>query len=568
MKASLTLAAAALVAFAACAGASTGKAAPATPAPAAKAPKPYPLPPGRRYTTLSKTWLPTNADAQAQSAIFDRLLFVDDLPLYDAYGLTDLTQGPGEPHVLHTELAAAPTTGTRRSLLYFVQFSDLHMVDEESPIRLEGVTGIAYASAYRAQDHLTAQLLDSLFRTVNAFSFADRPFDFAFTTGDIADTGQLNEVQWIEREFEGGTLTPDSGRIDDPVPGPANDFADPFTAAGLDKRVPWLMLFGNHDQMHLGSFDPTPAVRAAAVGDRITDLWNLTAFTGGEMTWGARDASRPYAPVLRDGARIAADAARKLVTPQEFMAAFVGHGFTQTNVDTGETSYVSRPVKGFPLVVVALDTIMEMKLDAEGNVVQHAGSEAEVSRATWAGFVIPALDAAQAAGDLVIFASHHCSEAIMEGVSEIDRAEFRATLKKYPNLIAHLCGHGHRSRAWFWAAGPGEAHGYPELMQASAIDFPIAARVLELVDNGDGTLSLFTTQVEPNVAPGSLAYEGLAYAAAAHNFPPASLTPPFRWYGDKPYRNMEIVIPVPAGFDVAALPARGAIESVGRLANP
>lgn len=548
-------------------------AAPGDDNPPAPAPEPqktaqdYPLPKGERYTTLTQIWQPTEPPAETRQAIFDGSLAVDGLAQYGAFGLADVALGAGEPHLRYENLAAAGTAPTRRSLLYFLQFSDLHITDEESPVRLEGVTRIAYASAYRPQGHLTAQMTDSLVRTVNAFSFTDRPFDFAFISGDVADNGQENEVGWVRGLLEGETVTPDSGRIDDPVPGDGNDFTDPFSAAGLDKRVPWYMLFGNHDQMYLGSFDPTPDVVRALLGDRVTDLWGLANFNNDTLTFGARDASRVNAPVLREGARTPADAHRRFVSPREFMAAFEGHGFTADNVERGFTSYSAHPVKGFPLRFIGIDTVMELQYDAAGKVVQHAGSEGEISRKLWDGFVVPELDAAQAAGELVVVASHHCSEAIQEGVSEVDRAEIRTTLKRYPNVLAHLCGHGHRSRAWFWAAVTGEAHGYPELMQASAVDFPIQARALELVDNGDGTLSLFTTQIEPNVAPGSLAYEGLAYAAAAHNFPPAGLLPEYAWYTDKPFRNVEVLLPLPPGFDVNALPGKP-IESLTRLATP
>lgn len=560
----------ALLLFSACATASDDPAKPPAPEPH-KAVADYPLPKGERWTTLTHIWQPTEPSAEAQSAIYDGLVLIEDLAKYGAFGLAEIALGAGEPHVRYQTLATAGTAPTRRSLLYFLQFSDLHITDEESPVRLEGVTRIAFASAYRPQGHLTAQMTDALVRTVNDFSFADRPFDFAFVTGDVADNGQENEVGWVRALLDGDVVTPDSGRIDDPIPGDGNDFTDPFQAGGLDKRVPWYMLFGNHDQMYLGSFDPTPDVVRALLGDRVTDLWGLSNFSNATVTFGARDASRSDAPVIREGARTPADPRRRFVSQREFMAAFLttttepkGHGFTADNVERGFTSYAAHPAKDFPLRLIGIDTVMELKFDKAGQVVQHAGSEGEISRELWDGFVVPELEAAQAAGELVIVASHHCSESIQEGVSEVDRAEIRATLKKYPNVLAHLCGHGHRSRLWFWQAGAGEAHGYPELMQASAVDFPIQARALELVSNGDGTLSLFTTQIEPNVAPGSLAHEGLVYTAAAHNFPPISLLPEYMWYADKPFRNVEILLPVPPGFDAAALPGKG-VESLGRL---
>jgi hypothetical protein len=547
-------------------------AASATPAP--KEPAAYKIGNAKRWTTLRKIWLPNEALPDTKSAILSGALEVDDLPAYDLYGLAQLHLGPGEDHNLYDAITTSTRTGPRRSILYFAQFSDLHVIDEESPIRLEGVTRIAFASAYRPQDHLTTQMIDALIQSMNAFSFADRPFDFAFISGDIADTAQANEVQWVRALFDGQVVTPDIGFIDDPIPGPGNDFTDPFQATGLDKRVPWYMLFGNHEQMHLGSFNPTAKIKAGAVSNRIDDYWGLSNFTNNEVTFGARDASRPFAPVIRAGTLVPPDSRRHLVDPSEFMQIFVtsptlpeGHGFTKKNVASGFTSYVAHPVPGFPLTLIALDTVMEMKVNGAGEVIQNAGSEGEISRKLWDGFVVPQLELAQANHELILFTSHHCSTALQDGVTEVKAEEIHNTLKKYPNVLAHLCGHGHRSRLWVWnKTAPGE-HGYPELMQASAIDWPIQGRILELVDNGDGTLSLFTTQVEPNATPGMLAYEGMSYASSAQNFPPLSLLPERMWNTDKPFRNMELILPVPPGFDVSSLPGKAPIESLTRLAE-
>lgn len=473
--------------------------------------------------------------------------------------------GPGEPHVFHAPFTDVPALGIRRSLAYFLQFSDLHITDEESPVRLEGVTRIAFASAYRPQDHLTTQLNDALIQTVNQFSFPDRSFDFAFVSGDIADNSQENEVMWVKALLEGGVVEPDSGVIDDPVPGPGNDFTDPFQAAGLDTRSPWYMLFGNHDQMYLGSFNPTERVRETATGDRILDLWNLGAFSDGQVTFGARDASKPFAPVVRAGTRVPPDARRRMLDPQEFMAMFQGRGFTAEAIARRQTSYAVRPIAGFPLTMIAVDTVMEMIVNERGEVVQPAGSEGEISRALWDGFIVPELDAADRRGYFILFISHHCTESLQPGVTQVQKEEVRKKLKSYARMLAHLCGHGHRTQAWFWQKGSGDKRGYPELIHASSVDFPIQARVIELVDNGNATLSLFTTQIEPNVAPGSLAYEALMYAAAAYNFPPISLLPRRRYEEDRDCRNMEIVLPYPEGIDVAALPTRGPVESQGRL---
>src|SRR6185436_2414067 len=51
-----------------------------------------------------------------------------------------LAAGPGEPHLVRSELAqrtAPPAHRRRRSLLNFVHLTDIHLVDAQSPARVE-----------------------------------------------------------------------------------------------------------------------------------------------------------------------------------------------------------------------------------------------------------------------------------------------------------------------------------------------------------------------------------------------------------------------------------------------
>jgi hypothetical protein len=85
-------------------------------------------------------------------------------------------------------------------------------------------------------------------------------------------------------------------------------------------------------------------------------------------------------------------------------------------------------------------------------------------------------------------------------------------------VLAWINGHSHKNDI--------TAHGsFWEISTASHTDFPQLARVIELVDNHDGTLSLFTTLVESG-APhrtdfADLSQTGLAslYRELAFNAP-------------------------------------------------
>ncbi len=547
---------------------------PSNTAPSPKTAAEYPLTVTDPWTTLTRVWLPTDASEETRAAIHRGELEIDDLSDYPRHGLDALKLGAGEPHIRYAPFTAT-TAPARRSLLYFAQLSDTHITDEESPVRLEGVTRFAYASAYRAQDHYTAHTLDAMIRTVNLFSYADRPLDFLFVSGDLSDNAQENELFWLREILDGGVVQADSGAIDDPVPGPGNDWTDPFRAAGVDPRVPWYAIPGNHDSSFLGTFNDTEQVRAAATGDRIIDLYGFGNLSNGEVTFGVRDSSRPFAPVVRGGT-IAPDPRRRILEAHEVMAMFLtsptnppGHGFTQHNIDLDVATYVTQPVAGFPLTLIAMDTATEFILDAKGNIVQNASSDGEISRAVWDEIIVPALEQAQADNHLIVAAAHHCTTSMSDTVSEVKADEMRRTFRSFPNFLAHFCGHGHRTEMWTWEAEKAGEHGYVEMMQASTIDFPVSARLWELVDNGDGTFSLFSTQVEPNVSPGMPAWEALSYTAAAHNFPLSSLFEPDNWSQTKYARNMELVLPVPDAFQpvLDQLPARGPVESTGRLAH-
>jgi hypothetical protein len=101
--------------------------------------------------------------------------------------------------------------------------------------------------------------------------------------------------------------------------------------------------------------------------------------------------------------------------------------------------------------------------------------------------------------------------------------ELTALLKKHPNVLAWINGHSHRNRidprGTFW-----------EVNTASHVDYPQLARIVEIVDNHDGTLSLITTLIE-SAAPHrtdfhDLSTAGLAslYRELAFNAPGADIT--------------------------------------------
>jgi hypothetical protein len=128
-----------------------------------------------------------------------------------------------------------------------------------------------------------------------------------------------------------------------------------------------------------------------------------------------------------------------------------------------------------------------------------------VLRDTIDGWLLPELDRAVADGVLVVLASHHSTRSIDVFPGQFGREpmpgaltgeEIEALVAARSEVIAWLVGHTHDNRVRA-IAGPDAAHpGYWEIMTSAIADWPSQARAIELVDNGDGTLSIFATLID------------------------------------------------------------------------
>src|SRR5918995_16162 len=140
-------------------------------------------------------------------------------------GFDQLGTGPGEPYVVREGGFGAPQPGRenrRVALAYFGQLSDFQLADEESPARVEFLdpAGAPVEAAFRPWEALNPHIDEAMIRQLNAFVGAApvaagdgsrSPMGFAINTGDLADSQQLNETEWVRTLLEGGTLDPNSG---------------------------------------------------------------------------------------------------------------------------------------------------------------------------------------------------------------------------------------------------------------------------------------------------------------------------------------------------------------------
>src|SRR5690606_16724218 len=131
------------------------------------------------------------------------------------------------------------------------------------------------------------------------------------------------------------------------------------------------------------------------------------------------------------------------------------------------------------------------------------GSEGLVMRSTVDEFLLPELVRAEQDGVLVMLASHHAISSIDvfrgqiggEVVPDaVPPEELEAIAASHPHVFAWLVGHSHDNRVR--AVQGTDGGGYWEIMTAALADYPGQARLIELVDNGDGTLSIFGTVID------------------------------------------------------------------------
>ena len=514
-----------------------------------------------------------------------------------------LRTGPGEPYYprldLTGEIPDPARAQRRRSLAYVGHLTDMHIIDAQSPARFEPMIAqdhALWAGAFRPQDTLTTHVGASVVRSiadVRVSPVTGAPMAAAFVTGDSADMLSRLETRWYIDLLDGVPVTADSGvaaQYDGVQSWPQAYYAyhpeDPtgdwFGAYGFPAvlgmlaaavgqsvdsgglPVPWYAVYGNHDTLLLGTLGVPFGLRELAVGGRKYWDWSPLAMDY-LQSWTA-DASALTRMVhaatsvlgLSYGQRaVAADPARALLEPGEFMAAHfdttpypgpVGHGFTEEGMAAGRTYWtvdVGPAVRAF-----GLDTC---------NAV--AGPDGAVPRAQF-DWLEAELGRAQAERRLALVFSHHNSltlendAALATDPQDLVHAEeFVSMLLRYPCAVAWVNGHSHINTvvAHPRRADDGPPGGLWEITTASCVDFPQQQRVIEVVDNRDGTVSIFGTAIDhaaPAAWTGDLSPEGLASLSREFSANDWVETPSMR-PGSLLDRNVELLMPAP--FDLSTL---------------
>ena len=386
------------------------------------------------------------------------------------------------------EEAANSIDAERFALLArLIHITDIHVTDEESPARLTAFAGLA-ENAWRPQEAYSTQVLDGFVRTINKMHVARHPIDFVIVTGDATDNAQLNELSWFITIMDGGRVDPLTGPDDrDPglLPDPLLDPHQPFEAQGLYRNgvhgdaltIDWYSLLGNHDRFAVGVFPIVTDFSGRRISllplqERVGLFFPVYLDPIGSLSWAPITPGNPGPPPeINLPRRVQANPERRYFTDQEFVQAHLqsvggppGHGFDAGHPE--RTWYSVSPLAGLRLIGLNSAT-------PQIEVPTLPYSEGAISFAQ-VRFLERELARAQEAGEWVIVATHHPSDALERGLgTAISASAFRRTLNRYPCVRLHLSGHWHEDVVF-------DRGGYREIVTGSALDRPQRGRVVEL----------------------------------------------------------------------------------------
>ncbi|MDT0542066.1 TIGR03767 family metallophosphoesterase [Streptomyces lonegramiae] len=488
-----------------------------------------------------------------------------------------LGDGPAWARTVRTELAGAKSgrEARRTTVASFVQLTDLHLTDVQHPLRYEFLRA-GRPGAWRPHEALTVVGAASLIERVNGLRggpATGSPLSFVMTTGDNTDNNARIELDWFLGVMNGGRITPNTG---DPRryegvqnsgikafwhPDSALRDADKqagfpriegFLAAALRTvnspglRLPWYSTIGNHDDLAGGVYSfggnyfadlatgsrKLQIIPAAEAADRFKDERKGGDPTGTVM----KDLLRAHTKDMRT---VTPDERRAPISRHDYLAAHlspahtgpgpVGHGYTEANLDEGTCYYSFRISDG--VLGISLDTT-----DPGGHYTGSLGT----AQLRWLERTLKAHK-----DDRILVFSHHYSRSMdnlnrdpaRSGEARHGGDEVVALFKRHPQVLAWINGHSHKNeitpRSTFW-----------EITTASHVDFPQLARVIEVVDNHDGTLSLFTTLIE-SAAPRRTDYSDLSQTGLAALYRELSYNAPGRSQalaGDADDRNTELLL--------------------------
>lgn len=502
---------------------------------------------------------------------------------------TRLLRGPAEPLVtlsLPDTLPQAGRAERRIALASFAHFSDLHIIDVGSPARLPFLRQYEWELDPRSigenpelqllpntahpAEAMCTHVLAAMVKRVNALRsgpITRRPFDFAISTGDNADSRGLHELKQYLNLLGGERIEPSSSgalyeglqsyRPDippavhmgywHPDPPPAGQTPDhwkskwgypeypnlmqaavrAYSVDGL--AMPWYSAYGNHDGIDLGVYEVGSGMQrllARLAGQNLMPIGvhgNPLEFM---LKISALPADAPIEPFLDQlvTVPVTPSAERRQFNRQEFAQLHIthpsrsgpiGHGYTPDHVASNRLYFTFEVAPGIKGIV--LDTTCLLGGDEGWVDIEQAHWLERELIAAHQRYYLDAEGRETVSGNasqLCMVFSHHTSWTMNNhggrGFSadkpnpNLERGrdfllgpDLVALLQRFPNVVAWVNGHTHANKINLHASPPQFRHsGFWEINTAAHIDFPQQARLIEVADNRDGTLSIFTVIVD------------------------------------------------------------------------
>lgn len=322
----------------------------------------------------------------------------------------------------------------------------------------------------------------------------------------------------------------------------------PFPAQGLG--APTYVVFGNHDAEYQGTVSAGPGIVTPGISfeDTAIDCLKPVYPLANEQTFGTPPDPADLLAGIATGKTmlVPPDIQRQFVDKHQFKDIFrrpIGdqaddHGFAYIDpaekaASNDQASYYSwKPKPGLRFIV--LDTVSESGLlvSPGSDGTPTGGESGNIDNPQWL-WLKGELDRAQAANELIVLFGHHNIKTLKQATPDevspcsgiqrfghdrfnpsCDRdprpstplhngPEFRDLLLAHPNVIGYVAGHTHENEIVPFAGPNG---GFWQITTPATADWPPQHRVIDVMDNRDGTLSLFATILDhdsPSQAPAS-----------------------------------------------------------------
>jgi metallophosphoesterase (TIGR03767 family) len=316
-------------------------------------------------------------------------------------------------------------------------------------------------------------------------------------------------------------------------PGLLDRAQTPFRPAGLD--IPWYASFGNHDTLIQGNIAASKLWQEIATGCRKVfpqddlepspaNFGNLVSIVFNPDRLRALVAQGELVPPDPDRRPLSQAGYRRLVGPRNHNRGFGYLDAAERRASNNTASYYAfSPRPGIRMIALDSNALgggasghidnpqyQWLLRELDRNSSQHYDENGRLVRDN-------------DPDRLIVLYSHHtletmnnttpdeaagtCTNAFEPGCDADPRPSeplhlgvegpenMKDTLLRYPNVVLYVNGHTHHNKVGAFKAPQGRKGGFWQVNTASHVDWPQQSRTVEILDNRDGTLSIFGTVI-------------------------------------------------------------------------